>query len=325
MDGISIIICCYNSNWIINKCLEALISQNIPNWISWEIILIDNCCTDQTAITANEILKTTNISYKIIYEKTPGLRYARERGIKNALYEFLLFVDDDNILNETYVEQIYLSMKSDSKVGAFGGQGIPYFWDTTEPNWFKQHGSKYALYSQLDESNKVRGNFLYGAGCCYRKSALLAIQEKGISQMLIGRCGKSLTSGEDSELSKLLILSGYTLKASDKLTFLHVLTKKRLTKDYLEKLYYAIGQSGSFLKIYDYIINQQKKIPIHYVLRYIKMKLFVIFTTIYLFVFQNEKYRMLLSYAKGYTDSIKENGFKHYFDLYSKIKQVYRD
>ena len=320
MEGISIIICCYNSAWIIDKCLKALKSQNIASNIPWEIIIIDNCCKDETTLIAKKTLEKTNISYKIIFEEKPGLRYAREKGIKSANYDFLLFVDDDNILDENYVEQIYKFIKEDSKIGAFGGRGIPNFGDTLEPEWFKQHGSKYALYSQLNNQKKVRGNFLYGAGCCYRKSALLDIQNKGIEQTLTGRTGKSLTSGEDSELSKLLILNGYTLGASDQLTFQHVLTQKRLTKEYLKKLYYAIGQSGSYLRVYDCIINKHNFFSIQYILRYIKMRLFVCFISI----FQLNKYEMLLEYAKGYIDSINENGFNYYFNLYSKIKNAYK-
>jgi len=48
LRGVSIIICCYNSAWVIGWTLEALLAQRIRDIPSWEIIVVDNKSTDGT-------------------------------------------------------------------------------------------------------------------------------------------------------------------------------------------------------------------------------------------------------------------------------------
>lgn len=318
MKGVSIIICCYNSAWIITDCLNALCSQKIPSHIPTEIIIVDNCCKDNTAEIAENIMKHSCFTFKIVPENNPGLMNARLKGIQEAKYEYLLFVDDDNLLADDYVLKVYSIMNSDEKIGALGGFGIPLFWKTEKPYWFDEFSGEYALGTQLDDKGKVRNNYLYGAGCCYRKSALLNLFNKKIQSNLLGRCGTALTSGEDSELCKQLILSGYSLMASNDLIFKHVLTSKRLTIEYLDKLYYSFGVAGSTLKVYDYIIRSYKHFNFRFTLKYyINYIYYIIFSII-----NNKslKHRFLNSYIKGYLDSINNKKLSYFFNLHNSLK-----
>ena len=47
-DGVSVIICCFNSSWVIEKTLEGLLNQKNINSIDYEIIVVDNCSNDNT-------------------------------------------------------------------------------------------------------------------------------------------------------------------------------------------------------------------------------------------------------------------------------------
>lgn len=320
MKGISIIICCYNSEWIINKCLEALSKQQISNEIQCEILLIDNCCTDNTAMIAQNYEFKNKIRLRILKEEKPGLRYARMKGISEAQFEYLLFVDDDNLLSEQYIEKTYQLINSDNQIGAIGGCGIPYFWNTEKPFWFDDYSTEYALGTQLDKNGNVRNDYLYGAGCCYRKSALNKLNEKNISFNLVGRCGTALSSGEDAELCKQLVLNGYTLKASDELIFTHVLTKKRLTIEYLEKLYYSFGIAGSTLKVYDYLIKSYSFFKIRFILKYFINSIYLLLSN--LINKKNIKNRFMKAYVKGYIYSINNKGMKYYFNLYDSFKSI---
>ncbi|NJN42415.1 MAG: glycosyltransferase [Flammeovirgaceae bacterium] len=51
-EGVSVIICCYNSSSRIEKTLEHLFQQKTNSRLHWEIILVDNASTDQTKATA---------------------------------------------------------------------------------------------------------------------------------------------------------------------------------------------------------------------------------------------------------------------------------
>ena len=68
MNGISVIVCCYNSAWIIERCLNALLAQQVPSSVLWEIIVVNNASTDDTERIANKVLQKGHISYQLINE-----------------------------------------------------------------------------------------------------------------------------------------------------------------------------------------------------------------------------------------------------------------
>ena len=98
--GVSIIVCCYNSIGRIEHTLAYLAKQKFRTRINVELIVVNNASTDETKKIVTQLLKTLFPlwSCSVIDEMNQGLTYARNAGIKNALYEYLLFCDDDNLL-----------------------------------------------------------------------------------------------------------------------------------------------------------------------------------------------------------------------------------
>ena len=101
-DGISVIICCYNSSTLLPRTLEHLALQDVPENILWELIIVDNNSNDDTAEVARKEWEKykIDIPFKVVYESNPGLSYARQKGVKEASFELLLFCDDDNWLEK---------------------------------------------------------------------------------------------------------------------------------------------------------------------------------------------------------------------------------
>lgn len=96
---ISIVIPVYNVENYLARCLDSILAQKYPNI---EILCINDGATDSSA----EILKAYARKYapvlRVISQNNQGLSGARNRGIKEAKGEWLLFVDsDDYIASET--------------------------------------------------------------------------------------------------------------------------------------------------------------------------------------------------------------------------------
>ena len=83
--GVSVVICCYNSAWIIGRTLDALKNQNVRDGLSWEIVLVDNNCIDETVSVAQKTMEGCGIPFRIVEEKNPGLANARKKGIFSLL------------------------------------------------------------------------------------------------------------------------------------------------------------------------------------------------------------------------------------------------
>lgn len=293
LKGLSVIICCYNSEWIIERCLEALIRQNFTSDILWEIILVNNASTDNTVNLAQNLLQGSRIDYSIIDEKTPGLLSARKCGVNHAKYSYIIFCDDDNLLCNNYVESMFFAMDANQQIGAYGGRGIAEFASTPE-DIVKGYLSSYATGSQ---NKNVANNGLYGAGVCVRKDIITQIYKEH-DFLLTGRCGEKLLAGDDSEMIKAIILAGYKIQNNDDLTFIHVLSSKRLTYSYLCGMIAGFGLSSPVLYIYDLCINKQpfNKIYKDFIISIFKIVIYFFFKFIPSI---NIKYIYLLNQIKG--------------------------
>lgn len=247
-NGVSIIICCYNSSKRLLPTLTHIARQKDTLEIPWEIIIIDNASTDNTFIEANRIasLLKINCSLRIIKEARQGLIYARQKGLAEAKFEFASFIDDDNWISENWVRNIYDLMMKNTQVGACGGSIEPEF-ESPAPSWFAKVKSSYAIGNQYHESGimdfRIR-NFLWGAGITIRKTAYKRLVDSGFKSFLTGRKGKSLSAGEDSELCLALQIAGYKLYYSEQLTLKHFIPSERLALTYCKKLYLGFGASS---------------------------------------------------------------------------------
>jgi glycosyltransferase involved in cell wall biosynthesis len=272
--GVSVIICCHNSEDRLPKVLESLGKQADVDQLRWEIIIVDNASTDNTRGIIKKYLEEHPLPVKVVSEPEPGLSYARGTGMKAAQYDFICFVDDDNWIHERYIAKVHEILVRHADVGLCGGRGIPAF-ETTAPDWFETFQNAYAVGPQWTSSGYMTDeiNRLYGAGMTLRRSAWHALESNGFSYHLTGRKGKSLSSGEDSELSVALQLAGYRLWYEPSLTFFHYMPAVRLNYAYLKNLFRAFGRADVVITVYYSFFNEfsylKKKVIRNYYLCFI--------------------------------------------------------
>lgn len=257
-NGVSVIICCYNSAPRLRETLKHLSLQDLSG-ISAEIIVVDNASTDNTKETALQLWNEFGAQHfplRIISQPVPGLSHARAKGIETAAYDVFLFCDDDNWLDPQYVRQAYFILKNNPEVGAIGGLGTAVS-DVSLPMWFEAYKGCFACYPQADSEGKLTGDyaFLYGAGLVTTRQALTKLSDRGFIPILPDRMGTKLTSGGDTELSYALRLAGYSLWYSPRLTFKHYMPESRLTEEYLFRLVSALSYCSGRLFIYNYILS----------------------------------------------------------------------
>jgi glycosyltransferase involved in cell wall biosynthesis len=100
---ISVIIPCHNSEKFITNTFQSVLSQTIyPD----EIILIDDGSTDNTAnVLKNIVIKHNDeIDLSLIKSEHLGPGNARNNGIKNAKYEWISFLDSDDLWEKNKIK-----------------------------------------------------------------------------------------------------------------------------------------------------------------------------------------------------------------------------
>ena len=101
---ISVIICTYNRERYIYNVLGS-IAQGTLQPDRYEIILVDNNCTDNTRSEVDRFCKDyPQISLHYYVESKQGLSHARNRGIKESNGDLLVYVDDDATVNTDYLK-----------------------------------------------------------------------------------------------------------------------------------------------------------------------------------------------------------------------------
>ena len=144
--GISVLIFGYNSTPRIMQVLQHIADQNISSEIKWEVILMENASKDNTAELGIQIWKEIgkSIPFKVVKENKEGLIYSRMTAIETALYEYIVFVDDDNLLEQKYLHGVYNIMSEHSNIGAVGGK-IEAVYETSPPKWLKKIETSLAI------------------------------------------------------------------------------------------------------------------------------------------------------------------------------------
>ena len=264
MEGISIIICCYNSATKLPVTLEYISKQEITKNIPVELIVVDNNSTDNTEYVAIKIWQQLNssneIAFNIIKEYQQGLMHARWAGIQNAKYNYLVFCDDDNLLFPDYCKTCYNILSHNNDIVALGGQSI-LFNDKDIPKWFLKSQRSYAVGKQ-----KIKDGYtdnLWGAGIAIKKEIFIQFKEYGFHSMLVGRSGENLSSGEDTEICRWITLLGYKMWYTNELKLYHNIEQKRLNNEYLSKLKEGFEASNKIIDFYDKTIYFNKLIKTH--------------------------------------------------------------
>jgi glycosyltransferase involved in cell wall biosynthesis len=241
MYKFSIVVCCYNSVLRLPETIKYLSNLKIDGFKA-EVIIVDNASKDDTAdVALKEWEKYAHINnttdFKVIFEPSPGLSSARIAGAENATGNYVVYVDDDNWLEDVFFINAVRLIKKYPDGGVFGGLGTPYFENGIEPDWFEELKGNYAVGPQADHEGDVtftRG-FVYGASSIWEKSTLLKIINQPL--LLSDRKGSKLTSGGDTELCLRAIIAGRRIIYSDTLKFTHFIPANRLNREYVERMH----------------------------------------------------------------------------------------
>lgn len=107
MPKFSIIIPVYNVEEYIKKCLDSVFAQTEKDF---EVIVVNDGTKDNSMKVVNEY------KVKIINQKNSGLSAARNRGVKAATGEYLIFLDSDDYIEKDLLCEIKKSLKNNPDV-----------------------------------------------------------------------------------------------------------------------------------------------------------------------------------------------------------------
>ncbi len=103
MTKVSIIVPVYNAENSIRRCVDSVLAQSSKEW---ELLLINDGSKDSSEKIIFELQDAHPDRIRAFTQKNSGVTKTRERGIKEAVGEFVMFLDNDDYLDHDYVETL---------------------------------------------------------------------------------------------------------------------------------------------------------------------------------------------------------------------------
>jgi glycosyltransferase involved in cell wall biosynthesis len=268
----------YNGASRLPELLERLRTQIQTENLSWEIIVVDNNSTDNTAQVVQSYQSNwpSYCPLKYSFEPKQGAAYARKKAVTEASGRLIGFLDDDNYPLSNWVAAAYAFGQQYPQAGAYASQIHP-DWEVEPSEDFQRRIAPFLAITE-------RGNvpLLYeakkkllppSAGLVVRRQAWLeSIPQKVI---LTGRTSSSMLTSEDLEMLCYIQKAGWEVWYNPTMEIYHKIPSSRLQKDYLLPFFRGIGFSRYITRMVNvknyhkplvflaYMLNDLRKIIMH--------------------------------------------------------------
>lgn len=107
---VSIIVPCYNQAQYLDECLQSVVEQVYENW---ECIIVNDGSPDDCDKVAQK-WPEKDARFKYIKKENEGVSRARNIGIDTAKGEFILPLDADDKIGNTYIDKAIKAFQDDS-------------------------------------------------------------------------------------------------------------------------------------------------------------------------------------------------------------------
>ncbi len=238
----SVIICTYNREKYISKSAVSVCGQVFSS-NKFELLIIDNNSPDNTAEICRELIrKYPEVDIRYFLEANQGISYARNRGIAEAKGDFIVFIDDDETVDNNYLSKLDTFLVENPQVQLCGVPVFPVY-ETEKPEWLSRYTSRLltGYYYHGKSVRKLDGSDYPGTGHAIIKKELF--EKYGNFNTELGRKANSLLGAEDKDMFLRLIRNNIDCYYFPDIAIYHHIPASKLTCDYFNRLTYSIGVS----------------------------------------------------------------------------------
>jgi glucosyl-dolichyl phosphate glucuronosyltransferase len=238
---VTVAICTWNRAKLLDQTLAAMQHLSIPAGIEWELLVVNNNCSDETdAVIARY---ASRLPIRSLHEPRPGKSYAANLALSQAKGQLLLWTDDDVLVDPDWLFA-YVQAASDwPRASFFAGAVRPWF-EKEPPRWLRYHLPRLkGVYVIADSGNEVRewqpSDGIYGANMAFR----MDVARQFPLNPVLGRIQGHLIGGDDTELIERVIQAGHTGVWLPTASVQHFIPAERLSKVYVRKWYAGAGSN----------------------------------------------------------------------------------
>ena len=145
---VTVAICSWNRAALLRETLKQMTHLERDDSFDWELLVVDNNSTDQTPDVLAEFAE--RLPLRALREPKPGKSNAANLVVKEARGEYILWTDDDVLVEPDWVRKYVAAFRRYPNADVFGGRIDPWF-EGTPPRWLREGFGKVAgVYAAVD-------------------------------------------------------------------------------------------------------------------------------------------------------------------------------
>lgn len=115
---LTLAICVFNAQQYIEETLKSVVYQTIQDF---HLLIVNDCSTDNSLELIEQFFVKHKRQYELVsFEQNQGIGYARYFAERHAKTKYMMFLDADDILKPTAIENMYNKIVSDDDLMAVG-------------------------------------------------------------------------------------------------------------------------------------------------------------------------------------------------------------
>lgn len=237
----TVIICTWNRAALLEQTLAAIAAAQPPE-TPWEVLVVNNRCTDRT----DEIVDNFRgrLPLRPCHEEKAGLSNARNAGMREARGEYILWTDDDVLVDPDWLRAYERAFATFPDATLFGGPVRAWF-DGDPPKWLAQNIDRLWMAYALRDLGPARvplafpGALPFGANFAVRAE----VQRRFPFDPELGRKGSGGALGEETAVMAGILAEGAPAWWLPEARVRHFIPRERQTLAYLKHYFLLSGKT----------------------------------------------------------------------------------
>ena len=239
---ITVIICTYSRCESLAKALDSVASSILPESVKWEVLVVDNNSKDRTLEVIEDYCRRFPGRFRYLFEGRQGKSHALNSGIREAAGGLLAFMDDDVVVEPTWLRSLAAPLES-QEIAGVGGRILPAH-EFSPPTWLALKGpyatgTMLALFDLGDHPGEL-DEAPFGTNMVFRRSVF---DKYGGFRTDMGPCPGSEMRNEDTEFGRRLLVAGERLWYEPSAVVYHAVPEQRLQKKYFLTFWFDHGRA----------------------------------------------------------------------------------